>query len=125
MTFNPQPKPSAKPKKPGAFRKAAKAVKPVKGTATAQEQVAEKAEEPEAKKAKVAQPSTGQTKGALIQYMLRGAGATSKELEAATGWAPHSVRGYLGTLRAKGVKVLSVKLPKQPTVYRIEAEEVL
>jgi hypothetical protein len=64
----------------------------------------------------------GQTKGAMIQAMLRTpGGATSKEMEEAAGWQSHSVRGYLGTLRKSGVKVISKKLPKEPTIYRIEA----
>lgn len=67
---------------------------------------------------------SGQTKGALIQSMLM-KGATSKELEAATGWKPHSVRGYLGTLRKSGVNVVSHKEKGEPTVYRVEAGEVL
>lgn len=64
----------------------------------------------------------GQTKGAMIQAMLSTpGGATSKEMEAATGWQPHSVRGYLGTLRKDGVNVISKKLPNEPTIYRIGA----
>lgn len=65
----------------------------------------------------------GQTKGAMIQAMLSTpGGATSKEMEAATGWQPHSVRGFLGTLRKAGINVISKKLPKEPTIYRIEAK---
>ncbi len=72
--------------------------------------------------AKIAAKASG-TKSDLILGMLKKpGGASSKEMEAATGWAPHSVRGFLGTLRKKGVAVLSKKFAKgEPTVYSIEA----
>jgi hypothetical protein len=76
---------------------------------------------PKAKAAKQ-RPSApeGQTKSEMIIGMLStSGGATSREMETATGWAPHSVRGFLGTLRAKGVNVVAKKLPKEPTIYRI------
>lgn len=73
-------------------------------------------------RARKAPEGGGQTKGAMIQAMLRTAGgATSKEMEQATNWQPHSVRGYLGTLRKAGVNVVSKKLKGEPTIYRIEA----
>jgi len=62
----------------------------------------------------------GETKTDLIVAMISTRqGATSKQLEAATGWAPHSVRGLLGMLRKRGVHVESCKVKGQPTVYRI------
>lgn len=75
-----------------------------------------------AKKAPTAKPSApeGVTKTDMVVGMLSTAGgATSKEIEGATGWAPHSVRGLLGTLRKRGVNVISKKLPGEPTIYRI------
>lgn len=74
------------------------------------------------KKATTAKPAApeGQTKTDMILSMLRSAGGvTSKEIEAATGWKPHSVRGLLGTLRANGVNVVSKKNKGEATVYRI------
>lgn len=73
---------------------------------------------------KAAKPSApaGQSKTDMLVAMLKKpGGATSKEMEEATGWKPHSVRGLLGTLRSKGVNVVSKKLPKEPTIYRIAA----
>jgi hypothetical protein len=65
----------------------------------------------------------GPTKADAIMAMLTTAGgATSKEIEEATGWQPHSVRGFLGTLRKKGVAVEAKKLPKEPTIYRIAVQ---
>ncbi len=122
MTFTPHPKQGSKPKKPGAFKSNSKAARvtmvppiplkvgdkvtgAIEGTIVA---------------------VSGQTKGAMIQAMLL-KGATSKELEAATGWKPHSVRGYLGTLRKAKVNVVSHKTKGEPTIYRIEkpSDEVI
>jgi hypothetical protein len=125
MTFQPNPKPSqkvgAKPKKPSTFKSKPK---PQQGpTGKSLENALETS--PKAPKSASKGPPviSGQTKGALIQAMLSTpGGATSKELEAATGWQPHSVRGYLGTLRKAGVSVVSKKLKGEPTIYRIEAD---
>lgn len=76
----------------------------------------------EAAKAKVPKPAApeGQTKTEVIVERLSTAGgATSKELETLTGWASHSIRGFLGTLRKRGVNVISKKLRGEPTIYRI------
>lgn len=114
----PHPKPQARPRKPGGFRKAPK--KPLKAREAA----------PKAKKPRTANlkprkvVSTGTTKSQIIADMLV-KGATSKEMEAATGWAPHSVRGLLGTMRKKGVKVVSTKLKGEPTVYSVATPEPL
>lgn len=92
-------------------KKAAKAPKAPKATKVAS--TPKKAATP-----KPAAPN-GQSKSDLLVSMLTGSGSTSKEMEQATGWQPHSVRGYLGTLRKKGVNVISKKLPGEPTIYRI------
>lgn len=73
-------------------------------------------------KAATPKPSApeGQSKTDMLVGMLSTAGgATSKEMEAKTGWKPHSVRGLLGTLRKRGVTVVSKKLKGEPTIYRI------
>jgi hypothetical protein len=65
----------------------------------------------------------GPSKSDAIMAMLTTAGgATSKEIEEATGWQPHSVRGLLGTWRKKGIVVLATKLKGEPTIYRIAAQ---
>ncbi len=65
----------------------------------------------------------GQTKtDMLVAMMSTPGGATSSEMEQATGWAPHSVRGLIGTLKKRGVHVESKKLTRgEPTVYKIPA----
>lgn len=76
------------------------------------------------KKAPTPKPaaSTGRTKAdMLIEMLTSPGGATSAEMETATGWQSHSVRGFLGTLRKNGVNVVSKKLPNEPTLYRIQA----
>ena len=101
----PHPKPLARAAKPGSFKgKSARLSKPRGFEAE-----------------RLQSEPTAPTKGSIIQAMLL-KGATSKELEAATGWAAHSVRGFLGTLRKRGTRVISTKLPKQPTVYSVETE---
>lgn len=58
----------------------------------------------------------------FVAMLKRPEGATSKALEEAMGWKPHSVRGLLGTLRKRGVVVVSTKVKGSPTVYSIAAE---
>lgn len=123
MTFNPQPKPTPKAKKPGAMRSKPKTMKGATvQAAIAQNDTAAKSTRTQQEAfSAISAPKAG-TKGDMIQAMLKTpGGATSKELEAATGWQPHSVRGYLGTLRKAKVNVISKKLPGEPTIYRIEA----
>jgi hypothetical protein len=64
-------------------------------------------------RAKVAKPEArGGSKGAKILDLLkRPGGATSKELEKATGWQAHSIRGFLSGVvgRKMGLPVTSAK----------------
>lgn len=119
------PKPSARaklaaqikadPDSPIAAEPRKKAVKPQK--AKPAPKAAPKAKAPAT--AKPAAPE-GKSKTDMLIEMLSGpGGATSKEMEEFTGWAPHSVRGLLGTLRKRGVEVVSKKLKGEPTIYRI------
>lgn len=65
-------------------------------------------------------PPAGMTKTDLLVGMMKTPeGATSKAMEEATSWAPHSVRGLVGMLKKRGVPVESHKEPGQPTRYRI------
>jgi len=142
----PHPKPAVKAKKPGAMRSSAKPKKGY-GPVTETEKVAiaarVAAKDPTPKPKRVAKPKAdsgqappvkaeakpaapeGSTKTDMLLGMLkRDGGATSKEMEEATGWAPHSVRGLLGTLRKKGVAVTSTKLKGEATIYRIAASVI-
>lgn len=164
MTFNPQPKPTPKAKKPGAMRSAPKV--PAEVTAAVQEKhlagmtaraavrkdqaalnkrasdavaaapltatvkgddITVKGVAPAKPKkpstAKPTPPAGGSKSDMLLGMLRKPGGASSKEMEAATGWAPHSVRGFLGTQRKAGVNVVSKKFGKgEPTVYSIEAQ---
>jgi hypothetical protein len=55
--------------------------------------------------------------------LKRPSGATSKELMKATGWLPHSVRGFLsGTVGKKmGLTVISTKGEDGERTYSVEA----
>jgi hypothetical protein len=59
----------------------------------------------------------------ILDLLQRPGGATSKELMKATGWLPHSVRGFLsGTARKKmGLTVTSTKGEDGERTYSVEA----
>ncbi len=58
----------------------------------------------------------------IIDLLKRSGGATAKELMKATGWQPHSVRGFLsGTLRKKmGIEVASTQREDGERSYSIK-----
>jgi hypothetical protein len=58
---------------------------------------------------------------ACLDLLGRREGATIEELQAATGWQQHSVRGFLaGAVRKKlGLTLLSEKSHAEPRRYRI------
>ena len=70
-----------------------------------------------------AKPATGkQTKQqTCLDLLSRPEGATIEELQAATGWQQHSVRGFLaGAIKRKlGLALLSEKPDAGPRRYRI------
>ena len=80
---------------------------------------------PVAKKpAKVAETGRGTSKSAVVLGLLRKrGGVTTAELIEATGWQPHTVRGFLaGTVRKKlGFTVSSTKRDSGERSYSIEA----
>lgn len=111
-----QAKRVAKPKAP-------KAEKPPKATKAPAAPKAAKTPKPPKAKAEPKPKAEGPNKTEqLVAMMKKPGGATSKEMEEAVGWQPHSVRGLLGTLRGKGVKVVSTKNGKEPTYYTITSE---
>lgn len=65
----------------------------------------------------------GSKAATILELLKRPIGATAKELEKATGWQPHSVRGFLsGTVRKKmGRDVVSTKGDNGERSYSIKA----
>jgi hypothetical protein len=55
--------------------------------------------------------------------LKRPGGASLQQLQKATGWQAHSVRGFLsGTLKRKmGLRVDSAKLPDGRRTYRVKS----
>ena len=77
-------------------------------------------------KPEVAKPEAargGSKTAKILDLLKRPGGATSKELMKATGWLPHSVRGFLsGTVRKKmGLTVTSTKGEDGERTYSVEA----
>jgi hypothetical protein len=67
-------------------------------------------------------PAAAKTKQQIcLDLLSRPEGATVEELQAATGWQQHSVRGFLaGAVKKKlGFKLLSEKPDGEPRRYRI------
>ena len=103
------------PAKPKSGKKASPATKAPKG----------------AKKAKAPRPAKAAKKGVregsktetILDLLKRSGGATSKELMKATGWQPHSVRGFIsGTLGKKmGLTVTSAKGEDGERSYSVKA----
>ena len=77
-------------------------------------------------KREVAKPKVagdGSKTAKILDLLKRPGGATSKELMKATGWLPHSVRGFLsGTVGKKmGLTVTSAKGEDGERTYSVEA----
>ena len=79
-----------------------------------------------AKKAKRGNDAKGTRAGSktakVLDLLKRPGGVTGKELGIATGWQPHSVRGFLsGTISKKmGLKVVSTKGEDGERTYSVE-----
>ena len=120
---------SANSKKPKANKKAH--VAPRRHVASAKPKSARKASlqkkahqrrtKPEVAKSTVARD--GSKTAQILDLLKRPGGASSKELMKATGWLPHSVRGFLsGTVRKKlGLTVISTKAEDGQRTYSVEA----
>src|SRR5579871_3195198 len=59
----------------------------------------------------------------VLELLKRPGGATANELMKATGWQPHSIRGFLsGTIRKKmGLDVVSAKTEDGERSYSVKA----
>jgi hypothetical protein len=77
----------------------------------------------EGKAAKETGVREGSKTETILAILKRPGGATSKELLQATGWQPHSVRGFIsGTLGKKmGLKVISTKAEDGERTYSLKA----
>jgi hypothetical protein len=117
-------------KKPKANKKARVAprrghVAPAKANSARKAMPAKKARkgrtQPQVSKPKVARDGSKTAK--FLDLLKRPGGATSKDLMKATGWLPHSVRGFLsGTVRKKlGLTVTSSKGAAGGRIYSVEA----
>jgi hypothetical protein len=68
-------------------------------------------------------PRHGSKTAKVLDLLKRSGGATLKELQKATGWQPHSLRGFLsGTLRKKmKLRVTSTKAEDEERSYSVQA----
>lgn len=102
-------------------------VAPAKGKAGKRATPAKKAPKgaKKAKGAKAAKPEArgGSKTARILELLKRPGGVTAKELMKATGWQPHSVRGFLsGTVGKKmGLTVTSVRGEDGERCYSVEA----
>ncbi len=101
------------PAKAKSGKKASPAKKAPKGRTKA------KAAKPEAAKPEVARE--GSKTARILDLLKRPGGVTAKELMKATGWLPHSVRGFLsGTVGKKmGLTVTSTKNDDGERTYKV------
>jgi Protein of unknown function (DUF3489) len=120
---------TASSKKPKAIKKPRVAprrahVAPAKAKSLRKATAAKKAPkgrlEPQVAKSRVARDGSKTAK--MLDLLKRHGGATSKELMKATGWLPHSVRGFLsGTVGKKmGLTVISTKGDDGERTYSVE-----
>jgi hypothetical protein len=117
-------------KKPKASKKARVAPRranlaPAKAKSARKATPAKKAPKGRTKR-EVAKPKAargGSKTAKILDLLKRPGGATSKELMKATGWLPHSLRGFLsGTVRKKmGLTVTSSKGEDGERTYSVEA----
>ena len=116
-------KPKANQKAPVAPRRADVAPARTKSAhkATPAKKAPKGRTKPEVGKPKVARDGSKTAK--ILDLLKRPGGATLKELIKATGWLPHSVRGFLsGTVGKKmGLTVTSAKGEDGERTYSIEA----
>jgi Protein of unknown function (DUF3489) len=116
-----KPRPSKKaivaPRRPDVATAKAKAAP----KATSAKKAPKRRTKPEVAEPKAAQGGSKTAK--ILDLLQRPGGATSKELMKATGWLPHSVRGFLsGTIRKKmGLTITSTKGEDRERTYSVEA----
>ena len=120
---------TATSKKPAGNKKARVAprranVAPAKAKSARKAKLSKKASKgrtkPEVAKSKIARDGSKTAK--ILDLLKRPGGATSKELMKATGWLPHSVRGFLsGTVgKRMGLTVTCTKSEDGERTYSVE-----
>ena len=73
-------------------------------------------------KAPARSPRRGTKQAHLVELLARPEGATIPQLQAATGWLPHTARAALTGLRKRGFAVTREKQDTGPSVYRVAVE---
>jgi hypothetical protein len=67
---------------------------------------------------------TGSKLALLVEVLERAEGATLPEMQAATGWQSHSVRGAMaGSLKKQGLQVTTEKTEDRGRVWRLAAQQ--
>jgi hypothetical protein len=121
---------SASNKKPKAKKKPHVApprahVAPVRAKSAHNARAAKKASKghPQLQVTKSRVDRAGSKTSKMLDLLKRTGGATSKELMKATGWLPHSVRGFLsGTVGKKmGLTLISTRSDDGERTYSVEA----
>ena len=64
-------------------------------------------------------PRENSKKETVFKLLRRANGASAAELQEATGWQAHSLRGFLSTARSNGNNITSEKSEKRGTVYKL------
>jgi hypothetical protein len=118
-TTGAQPKPTKKARV--APRRAH--VAPAKGKPAKKASTAKKAPRGTKARAGARDARDGSKAAKILELLKRPGGATAKELIKATGWQPHSVRGFLsGTVGKKmGLAVTSTKGDDGERIYSVKA----
>lgn len=116
---------SAEPKAPKGARAGARRANVASKNAKSGKKATSAKKAPKARKSEKKGDSArdGSKAAAILELLKRPGGATAKELMKATGWQPHSVRGFLsGTVRKKmGLDVISTKGENGERSYSIKA----
>jgi hypothetical protein len=117
VTLPETPQPSKKAKVPARKPRVA----PTKGNAARKPNRAKKAAKAAHKPATAAHVRPGSKTAKVLALVSQSGGATLKRLIKATGWQPHSVRGFLsGALGKKmGLQIESHKAEDGDRVYRL------
>ena len=72
---------------------------------------------------KVVSPRSGSKTAKVLALLKRPQGAALKELIKATGWQPHSIRGFLSgkVVKKMGLKISSIKTESGERRYGVKA----